>query len=322
MAELQIRGHTVEIDIADELSEYDFGYNPRWTTDKLIASSPFRTDQAPSFFVNLDGEYAGTFGDSGAIDDEYSRGGFVKLISLLRNIGEDEASEYLIEKYGVLHEIIPNEPIRLRHPKIEAQRTKSTYIEVNPIVEATSPYLLRRGISSETQSLFGTGYVEGTKGITAIPWNTPDGRLANIKYRSTTGKRFFYHKGGTSINDLVYAIDLADINTVIVEGEIDAMSWRESGYSAIAIAGAHLSDKQIDLIKRSKVERLYVGGDNDVQGRKFNDQIKRSLRGNVQLYTINYGEEKDANDILTRQGVRGLKRILAQSTRIKAINLR
>src|SRR5690625_4272080 len=110
---INIRGHSVQIDIADELSAYHFD-NARWTADKLIASSPFRDDRAPSFFVNLSGELAGAWGDSGALDYEYASGNFVKLIALLRGISYEESADYLIEKYGALYEIKPDEPIRLR----------------------------------------------------------------------------------------------------------------------------------------------------------------------------------------------------------------
>lgn len=321
MAEIRIQGHIVEIDIAEELSEYEFGNTPSWGADKLIASSPFRTDNAPSFFVNLTGEYAGTFGDSGAIDDEYARGGFVKLTSLLRNISYEEACEYLIGKYGVLHEIRPDEPIRLRHPKLISNPSSISYIETNPIVEATSPYLLKRGITAETQEIFGVGYGRNVKGYTAIPWHSPEGRLANVKYRSTKGKKFFYEDGSTPINKLVYAVDLAEEDAVLVEGEIDAMSWREAGVTSIAIAGSHLSDEQVEIIKRSRIKRMYLGGDNDVQGRKLNAQAVRELRGFVELRNVDYGKEKDANDVLLRHGALTLINIKENSEYVSNITL-
>src|SRR5690625_247876 len=205
MTILNIRNHSVEIDIEAELTEYDFGYGARWTADKLIASSPFREDNRASFFVNLTGDLAGTWADSGSLDEEYSRGNFVKLIALLRGISYEEACDYLIEKYGALYEIKPDEPIRLTSPKLRRREIRSRIIEDNPITRATSPYLLTRGIDEKTQHKFGVGYGQTVAGYTAIPWHTAGGRLANVKYRSTTGKQFFYEKGATPINTLVYA---------------------------------------------------------------------------------------------------------------------
>src|SRR5690625_4791476 len=317
---IKIRGNDVEIDIAEELSQYDFGYNARWTADKLIASSPFRDDNRASFFVNLTGEYAGTWADSGSTDEEYSRGNFVKLIALLRGLSYEEASEYLLEKYGVLYEAKPSEPIRLPSPKLR-EPFRYRFIEDSPIIQATSPYLLSRGITAEVQALYGVGYDDSQRGFTAIPWHY-GGRLANIKYRSTRGKYFFYADVGTPINRLVYGIDQAGESAVICEGEIDAMSWRVAGISAIAIAGAHISREQVDIIKRSGIKRLYLGGDNDEQGHKFNEQVKREISGYKRVYAVDYGEEKDANDVLRHSGANGLVEIFEQVRPISTLSLR
>lgn len=317
---IKIRGNDIEIDIAEELSEYDFGYNARWTADKLIASSPFRDDNRASFFVNLAGEYAGTWADSGAIDYDKARGNFVSLIAHLRGISYDEAGDYLLEKYGSLYEAKLGEPIRLPSPKLR-EPFRYTYIEDNPVTQATSPYLLSRGITAEVQALYGVGYDERHRGFTAIPWYF-GGRLANIKYRSTRGKYFFYADEGTTINRLVFGIDQARESAVICEGEIDAMSWRVAGISAVAIAGAHISREQIEIIKRSSIKRLYLGGDNDEQGRKFNEQVKREISGYKRVHTVDYGEEKDANDVLVRQGVEGFSEIVSSAMPVRAITLR
>src|SRR5699024_11841984 len=98
---LNIGDKTVQIDIASELSDYHFD-NARWTANKLIASSPFRDDRAPSFFVNLSRELAGAGGDSGALDYEYASGNFVKLIALLRGISYEVSADYVIDRYGPL----------------------------------------------------------------------------------------------------------------------------------------------------------------------------------------------------------------------------
>lgn len=319
MTILNINGHSVQVDIAAELSEYNFD-NARWNADKLIASSPFRDDRAPSFFVNLSGEYAGTFADSGALDYDHARGGFVKLIGLLRGTSYEEAGDYLIEKYGTLYAIKPDEPIRIAKPKI-ARKEVVKPIENNPIIEATSPYLITRGIGADVQALYGVGYDEGVRGHTAIPWRTPTGSLANILYRSTRGKMFHYYEGGAPIKRLLFGMDIVEETAVIVEGVIDAMSWEMAGISAIAVGGAHISREQIDLIKRSRIRRLYLGGDNDEQGRKLNRQVAGALRGYVELYTVDYGTEKDANDVLLRKGLVKLGKAIECGNRLHSLRI-
>src|SRR5690625_5519500 len=95
------------------------------------------------------------------------------------------------------------------------------------------------------------------------------------------------------------------------------MSWRAAGISAIAIAGAHISREQVEIIKRSSIKRLYLGGDNDEQGRKFNEQVKREMSGYMRVCAVDYGEEKDANDVLRHSGVRELQAIIDRSSPIQ-----
>lgn len=315
MTIFNIRNHSVEVDVEAELREYDFGYDARWSSDKLIASSPFRNDRAPSFYVNLDGEHAGTWGDSGALDEQYSRGGFIALIALLNEIGHGEAEEYLLEKYGALYEMTEGSEIRIPTPRYESRRS-SRPIELpsNLVTQAISPYLLTRGISEEVQRKFAIGYGENIRGFTAIPWHNVEGRLANVKYRSTSGKKFFYAKDATPVRDLVYGIDFfggaGEVGDVVIcEGEIDALSWETAGTNAIAIGGSSLSDTQAELIKRSRIRRLYLGGDNDEQGEKLNAQIAKMLGLYVDIYEVDYGAYTDANDVLMMEGVEGLEEL-------------
>src|SRR5690625_2042531 len=100
------------------------------------------------------------------------------------------------------------------------------------------------------------------------------------------------------------------------------MSWRAAGISAIAIAGAHISREQVEIIKRSSIKRLYLGGDNDEKGRKFNEQAKREISGYKRVYTLDYGEVKDDNDILRHSGVRELKAFIESASPIQTIQLR
>jgi len=304
------QSHEVDVDITAELEVYDWGYNARWSTDKLIAASPFRDDNTPSFFVNLEGDYAGVFGDSGAVDDEYQSGGFVKLLAYLRGEGEEETAEYLLAEYGRLY--TDTEDIRL--PEIRLTR-RIKHVEISPetVTSAVSPYLTRRGISAEIQRLYGVGYNEAHTGFTAIPWFTADGRMANVKYRATRGKAFFYEKDATPIRSLVYGLNVINEArtelAVICEGEIDALSWATAGVPAIACGGASISNAQIDAIKRSSIRRLLLGADNDAAGERLNSELLRRLGGYVDIYRVNYGRYKDANDVLKAYGIEGLRRL-------------
>src|SRR5690625_1249544 len=190
MKTINIRDKRIQLDIESELREYKFD-NERWTADKLIASSPFRNDQAPSFFVNLDGEYAGTWGDSGALDEEYSSGNFVKLIALLNEMTYEDSEDYLIEKYGVLHENKPGKIVRINHPKISSNRPPIKTIN-NPVTAAYSPYLVRRGISRQAQERYVIGYNERYRGYTEFPLRAATGEVDSVcnRRRCIKAKRF------------------------------------------------------------------------------------------------------------------------------------
>ena len=310
MAIIRIREHEVEIDIAEELAEYEWGYNAKWSATKLIAASPFRHDHTPSFFVNLEGDYAGVFGDSGAYEDEYKSGGLAKLLAFLRSESIDETEDYLLERYGRLY--TDESDIRLPTPRL-MQRQSTIELPSSTVTQAVSPYLLKRGISADIQTLYNVGFTEGQVGYTALPWYTADGRLANVKYRSTTGKRFFYVKGATQIRQLVYGVNIvnrerADV-AALCEAEIDAMSWATAGTIGIATGGSHMTRTQADIIKRSSIRKLLLGGDNDAQGRRFNEQVRRLLGGYVELCEVAYGDCNDANDYLRKYGSECLRQL-------------
>lgn len=320
MKTINIRDKRIQLDIESELNEYYFS-NARWTSDKLIASSPFRNDQAPSFFVNLSGEYVGTWGDSGAHDDDKASGNFVKLIAMLNDMPYEDAEEYLFDKYGITDEINPDEPIRLNQPKLRLKRPPVRTI-ANPVTCSTSPYLIRRGICPKAQALHSIGYDKDARGYTAFPIKTPAGDIASVFYRRSSfrDKRFFYHRDGEAKNRLLFGINVADKVAILNEGFIDALSWETLGYSALAVNGARISREQVEIIKRSPIERLYLAGDNDEQGRILNRQAAEALRGYVELYEIDYKKEKDANDALLRQGIQFMHDIFSEASRVDSFD--
>lgn len=262
------------------------------------------------------------YGDSGAIDDDHKSGGLAKLLAYLRSETFAEAEDYLLERYGRLYTDVTD--IRLPTPRLK-ERRKEVVLPSETVVQAISPYLTKRGISAAIQREYGVGYTANQVGYTALPWHTADGRLANVKYRSTKGKRFFYVKNATQIRQLVYGMNVVNRRkveiAVICEAEIDAMSWATVGVYGIATGGSHMTRTQADIIKRSSIRKLLLGGDNDAQGRRFNAEVSRLLKGDVVMYEIDYGNEaKDANDLL-RSSSELLYEVSERSTEIPTIGI-
>lgn len=296
------------IDVRAELEEFEWEH-ARWTHDKLIAASPFRYDRSPSFFVRLE-DYgdipAGVWSDSGAYDEEWRSGTITKLLAFLRNETEEETAEYLADKYDFS---VDNEVIRLKSPKLP-KVTSRNFLN-SDIIEATeSQYLTKRGISADIQRIAKTGRSR-YRGFTAIPWCTPNGHLANVKYRATRGKAFFYEKGAWPIRELVYGANMVSKpveRLIVCEAEIDALSWWTAGIPAVAVGGVAFSDKQADIIRRLPFDTLVLAGDNDKAGRGFNKRVASKLR-DLRLATLDWRgvAEKDANELLCKGGVNALQ---------------
>ena len=86
MTVIKIQGRQVDVDIEGELRLFPWERD-RWTADKLIACSPFRTDSHPSFFVSLE---TGGWGDSGGMG-EFESGRLNDLLGYLRGTSPEEA---------------------------------------------------------------------------------------------------------------------------------------------------------------------------------------------------------------------------------------
>lgn len=306
MANIHIRGKLVDVDIENELREFEWR-NCTCRGGKLIASSPFREDNSPSFFISLEGEFSGTWADSGAHGEYEGSGNFIKLISLLRNETYEEAEDYLLEQYDIDYS---SDDFKLVTTSIDLDGS----VDRSPLsgideIDLDTDYLPSRGIHPkviEMMNVFDNGNSIG------IPWYRPDGQLAAVKYRHKERKDFWYEKGSVPIGELVYGLDIVIERgikrAVICEAEVDAMTWMSAGIFAIAIGGARLNDRQADMILSSGLTEILLGGDNDVAGRSFNEIVAKKLRNKAAIYGINYGpysKYKDANDI----GAEGLRTI-------------
>lgn len=321
MPTLILNGRHVDVDVRYELEQFEWT-RPTWTADRLLAASPFRYDRTPSFYVYLEdtaSAKAGYWGDSGAYDAEFARGGFVKLLAFLRAETEDETVDYLLETYAPTAK---DGRLTLRLPKLKAVAKPEPLPEslLADVQAGPNDYLTGRGISVEVQREAGVGLVGNA---VAIPWRLPNGRLANVKYRSTRGKSFWYVKGGWPIRDLVYGMDLVYAqrlrHAVICEAEIDAMAWRSVGVPAIGTGGSAFNLKKADIITQSPIEYLTVVTDNDKAGDKLRAAIERYLNGKVRLAHGYITEVKDANELLVARGAEALRNVYDRAEGVRTV---
>ncbi|MBA9027573.1 toprim domain-containing protein [Peribacillus huizhouensis] len=323
MVSVRIRGQDADIDVEEELRAFEWT-RPRWTGDKLIAASPFRYDHTPSFFVNLSGERAGVWGDSGAYDEEWRSGNFVKLMAFLRNESYEEAEEYLLGTYGITY-ASPYEQLTLGPVNLRMNQRNRQALNEDLLAQYQAgpcEYLRGRGISDEAQRMAGVYYHE-KQSAAILPWRTASGKLANVKYRKIWGKLFWYESGATPIRELVWGLDvvrkLGAKTAVLCEAEIDGLSWLTAGFASVAVGGVAFNRTKRDLIIRSPIEELIIATDNDKAGEKLREEVERELRGYVRVRQAYVGAKtadggfsvKDANEALVKYGVESLREAAA-----------
>lgn len=299
---LLIDSYEVDVDFEAELREYDWN-RPSWKDDKLIACSPFREESHPSFAVTY--SKGGVFIDSGG-DGEFRSGGFIKLLSWLRNETYEETKDYLLEKYHILGFRDTDElELTFEGWEIEKKEAEVVPMEVLEQYAFIHSYLSqKRGIEEIYQRALRIGYDREKKAV-SIPIFDKYGGLVNIKFRSITSKVFWYY-GNNPVRDHLYLLDLVikkkSKRVFLVESEIDAITLFKNGFPAIAVMGSSMTKKQKRLILDSGIETLVLACDNDKAGRRLERSIHKELAGLLCVETMNFPEKyKDINDIPTEE---------------------
>lgn len=172
--------------------------------------------------------------------------------------------------------------------------------------------LLRNRIT--TASVF-MPQVEREVSAIAFPY-LRDGEVVNIKYRD--GAKNFRQVAGA--RKCCYKIDDIAETTIIVEGEMDALSLEVAGFrNCISVPdGApapntknygskfdYLDDEKLDGVKT-----FILAVDNDEPGRKLEEELSRRL-GREICQKVTWPDDcKDANEVLVKHGVEALKQCI------------
>lgn len=295
------------IDVRAEIEQYEW-INATWTDEKLIAVSPFRHDNSPSFYLYFTEDRYGYWGDSGAWDEDFRRGGIVKLLSFLRNETTEETIEYLDETYGT-GELAEGDKITLPNLSIKAKYKHIVLPEsLLDSYEDEYAYLLSRGIDEDTQCKLGIKH-NRERAAVALPWRHANGTLGNVKYRKTEGKAFWYESSAHPIRELVYCLDLVYAEMAkkvyICEAEIDAASFWAMGFPAIALGTSSMSPRQAELIAKSPIESIVIATDDDEAGGKVAGHIHATFSPSMKVTRVKFNGQKDANAaLMLRKGLR------------------
>jgi twinkle protein len=183
--------------------------------------------------------------------------------------------------------------------------------------ERTISYFNKRGITEATLSNWkvteSTEYFpQIDKKRKAINFNYyRDNKLINIKFRDAE-KNFKMVSGAELI---FYGLDnLKDMDTVyIVEGEMDALSFFEAGiYSVCSVPnGASKGNQRLEYLDNcwqyfADKKTIILCTDNDSAGLSLRNELARRF-GKYRCKYIEFGEYKDANEVLVEKGATVLR---------------
>lgn len=194
-----------------------------------------------------------------------------------------------------------------------------------PLPDTAMKWFASRGISQQTiernNISFSSVYfpqIEGESNAIRFPFYR-DGQVINVKSRD--GKKNFRMESGAE--RLLYKLDdLAD-TTIIVEGEMDALSLEEAGCKACVsvpdgapAANTRDYSNKFDFLadeRLQKVKRWVIAVDNDEPGKKLEEELSRRL-GIEKCLRVTWPENcKDANDVLVTHGAQALRDCITEA---------
>lgn len=141
-----------------------------------------------------------------------------------------------------------------------------------------------------------------------------DNQLINIKYRD--GEKNFKMVQGAEL--IFFGLDAIKESEriYIVEGEVDALSLHEAGiYSVCSVPnGASKGNQRLEYLDncweyfKDKTE-IILCTDNDQAGLSLRNELARRL-GKYRCKYVEFGQQKDANEVLVKDGRDALRSIL------------
>ena len=192
-------------------------------------------------------------------------------------------------------------------------------IKVN-LTERVIKWFVNRGISEPTLQHWKIGeslqyFPQVGKKRRAINFNYyRENELINVKYRD--GQKNFKMVSGAQL--IFYGLD--NIKTMtkiyIVEGELDALSLHEAGiYSVCSVPnGASKGNQRLEYLDNcfqyfKNKKEIILCTDNDNPGIQLRNELARRF-GAYRCKYVDFGDFKDANEILTTKGAETLRNVI------------
>lgn len=192
--------------------------------------------------------------------------------------------------------------ILIENQEQKYERPKEEIINLSTAVKA---WLESRQIDLEVAKMFKVGS-KSHNGRDLILFNYHNlyGQHANIKARDINDKSYQRQSKGAEKTPYGAQFIKNAPYILITEGEPDVLAWATAGvYYAISGNNGSSDESWIETIYDviEGVEKIYIAVDNDGPGAKYEKNLARRFP-KEKLYTINYGDYNDANEILIQNG--------------------
>tara|TARA_R110000765_G_scaffold419189_1_gene523174 strand:- start:6648 stop:8363 length:1716 start_codon:yes stop_codon:yes gene_type:complete len=176
-------------------------------------------------------------------------------------------------------------------------------------------------VSEGSEFMPQTGKTENT-----IKFNYMMGdNLINIKYRDGK-KNFKLYKGAEKVFYNINSIIGYD-NCIIVEGEMDALSFHEAGLpNVISVPnGATLNSNNLDYLDNcidyfEDKEKVILAVDNDDAGQALQQELIRRLGAEV-CFTVDFKDCKDGNEYLIKYGKEDITNVINNAKAVPLENV-
>lgn len=196
---------------------------------------------------------------------------------------------------------------------------KPVYLNNTGLSDKLVQYFFKRSISqkvlTDQRVSEGLYFMGGEQKENTVQFNYfRQGELINIKYR-TGNKKFRMIKDAELIFYNLDAIEYSDW-CVIVEGEIDCLSFIEDGILEVVSVpnGASKGNSNLEYLDNcieyfENKTKIIIATDNDEPGIALREELARRL-GYERCFKVDYGSFKDANELLIGKGVNSLKELI------------
>lgn len=163
----------------------------------------------------------------------------------------------------------------------------------------THPYMYKRGLTDDIIFMYDVGY-DKENDMVIFPCRDSNGDIEYTIRRSVDGKRYHYeggtHKSLYGTYELEHYFKGAT-DVAICESIFNCLSLVSMGIPALALNGTGSKD-QFEQLNKLPVRAYILALDNDEAGIKGTDRLAKALGNTHLIYTYNYSDGRDINDLL------------------------